>query len=92
MHRIDFKLHIIIILNDLDKWTIISPMLDHSKFTKMPFWMTKRAKNWVLTILGSLVSWVDLTLYIMKGIYALQHFLALPDQEQSFRNQEKMHL
>ena len=23
-----------IILNDLDKWAIISPMLDHSKFTK----------------------------------------------------------
>ena len=48
MHRIDFKLHIMIVLNDLDKWALISPMLDHSKITKKPFWMIQRAKNEVL--------------------------------------------
>ena len=45
MHRIDFKLHILIILNDLDRWAVISPMLDHAKITKMPFWMIQNAKN-----------------------------------------------
>ena len=33
----DFKLYISTVLNDLDKWAVISPMLDHSKITKMPF-------------------------------------------------------
>ena len=45
VHWIDFKLHILIIINDLDTWAVISPMLDHSKITKMPFWMIQRAKN-----------------------------------------------
>ena len=45
MHRIDFKLHILIILNDADKWAVATAMLDHSKITKMPFWMIVRAKN-----------------------------------------------
>ena len=34
-----------IVLNDLDKWALILPMLDHSKSTKMPFWMIQIAKN-----------------------------------------------
>ena len=45
VHRIDFKLHIMNILNDLDKWAVISPILDHSKITKMPFSMIQTAKN-----------------------------------------------
>ena len=45
VHRIDLKLHILIILNDLDKWAFISPMLDHPEVTKMPFWMIQRAKK-----------------------------------------------
>ena len=45
VHRIDLKLHILILLNDLDSWAVISPMLDHSKITKMSFWMIQRAKN-----------------------------------------------
>ena len=45
VHRIDFKLHIMITLNDLDKWAVISPMLDHSKITKMPNSMIQTAKN-----------------------------------------------
>ena len=48
MHRIDFKLHILIVLNDLDKLALISLMSDHSKITKMPFWMIQIAKNEVL--------------------------------------------
>ena len=28
MRQIDFKLHILIVLNDLDKWVVIPPMLD----------------------------------------------------------------
>ena len=35
LHRL--QIAILIIQNDLDKWAVISPMLDHSKFTKMPF-------------------------------------------------------
>ena len=88
VHRINFKLHVLIILNNVDKWAVITPMQDHSKITKMSFWMIKRAKIGFLTIFGSLVSWIDLTLYIMKGIYALQHLSALPDQERSFKNQK----
>ena len=45
VHRIDFKLHILIILNDHDTWTVISPMMDHSKIVKMPFWTIQNAKN-----------------------------------------------
>ena len=45
VHRIDLKLHILILLNDLDKWSFISSMLDHWKITKIPFWMIQRAKN-----------------------------------------------
>ena len=45
VHRIDFKLHIMIVLNDLDNWAHISTMLDHSKITEMPCWMIQRAKN-----------------------------------------------
>ena len=36
VHQNKFKLHILIILNDVDKWAVITPMLDHSKITKMP--------------------------------------------------------
>ena len=45
VHRIDLKLHIFILLNDVDSWAVISLVLDHSKITKMPFWMIQRAKN-----------------------------------------------
>ena len=34
-----------ILRNGLDKWAVISPMLDHSKITKMPFSMIQTAKN-----------------------------------------------
>ena len=34
-----------IMLNDPDKWVLISLVLDHSKITKIPFWMIQRAKN-----------------------------------------------
>ena len=45
VHWIDFKLHISIILNDLDTWAVISPKLDHSKITQIPFWMIQNAKK-----------------------------------------------
>ena len=45
VHRINFKLHILIILNDLDKLAFISPILDHSKVTKISFWMIQGAKK-----------------------------------------------
>ena len=47
MLQTDFKLHILIILNDVDMWVVISSMLDHSEITKMPFWMIQNAKNGV---------------------------------------------
>ena len=34
-----------IILNDPDKWVLISLVLDHSKITEMPFWVIQTAKN-----------------------------------------------
>ena len=45
VHRIDLKLHIFILLNDVDSWAVISLVLDHSKITKIPFWVIQRAKN-----------------------------------------------
>ena len=44
-HRIDSILHILIELNGAHELAMISLMLDHSKFTKMPFWMIQIAKN-----------------------------------------------
>ena len=38
-------MHSMIMLNDLDKWDIISPMLDRSKTLKMPFWMIQNPKR-----------------------------------------------
>ena len=37
VRQIDFKLHILSILNDLDMWAVILPMVDHSKITKNAF-------------------------------------------------------
>ena len=45
MHWIDLILHILIELNGAHDLAIVSPMLDGSKITKMPFWMIQRAKN-----------------------------------------------
>ena len=45
IHQMDLKLHIFILLNDLYSWAVILLVLDHSKITKMPFWMIQRAKN-----------------------------------------------
>ena len=45
VHLIDLKWHIFILLNDVDSWDVISLVLDHSKITKMLFWMIQRAKN-----------------------------------------------
>ena len=42
--RMDFILHISIVLNDLNNLATISLMQDHSKITKMHFWMIQRAK------------------------------------------------
>ena len=47
MRQIDFKLHILIVLNDLDKWVVIPPMLDQSKFTKMHFLNDPKSQKWV---------------------------------------------
>ena len=45
VHRIDLILHILIELNGAHDLAMVSPMLDHSKITKMPFWMIQRTKN-----------------------------------------------
>ena len=47
MRQIDFKLHILIVLNDLDKWVVIPPMLDQSKITKMHFLNDPKSQKWV---------------------------------------------
>ena len=57
VHQINFKLHILIILNDVDKWAVITPMLDRSKITKMPFCMIQRAKNEVFGHLLEFSAW-----------------------------------
>ena len=44
-YRIDFKLHILILQNDLDKWAVILPMLGSLKNHKNAFWMIQRAEN-----------------------------------------------
>ena len=64
MRQIDFKLHILIVLNDLDKWVVIPPMLDQSKFTKMHFLNDPKSQKWVLTVFWSLVHWIDFILNI----------------------------
>ena len=76
VHRINFKLHILIILNNVDKWAVITPMQDHSKITKMSFWTIKRAKNWVFDHFREFVQLDRLDIvYIMKGIYAFNTFM-----------------
>ena len=45
VYWINFKLHISIVLIDLDKWAVISPTLDPSKLTKKPFRVIQRAKD-----------------------------------------------
>ena len=45
VYWINFKLHISIVLIDLDKWAVISPALDPSKLTKKPFRVIQRAKD-----------------------------------------------
>ena len=44
-HWIDLILHILKELNDVHGLAIVPPMMDHSKMTKIPFWMIKIAKN-----------------------------------------------
>ena len=48
VHRIDLILHILMELFGVHHLGIISAMLDHSKISKMPFWMIQIAKNEVL--------------------------------------------
>ena len=69
-----------IILNDLDMWAVISPMMDHSEVRKMPFWMIQRAGSQGFDRYWSLVCWIDLILHIMKALYALEYLSALRDQ------------
>ena len=84
VHRTDFKLHILTMLNDLDRWAVISPMLDHSKITKMPFWMIQNAKNVFLTIFRNLVCWIDFELHILIVLYDLdKRAVILPMLEHS---------
>ena len=43
--RMDFILHILIVLNILNDSVMVSFMLDHSKIRKTHFWMIQRAKK-----------------------------------------------
>ena len=45
VHQIDFKSHIVIELSDLKDLAGITLMLNHSKVTKLSFWMIQIAKN-----------------------------------------------
>ena len=47
VHQIDFAIHILIVLNDLDKWAVISPMLDQSKIKKNAFLNDPKSQNGV---------------------------------------------
>ena len=50
--RINLILHILIILTVLNNLAMISLLLDHSKISKMHFWMIQRAKKRFLVISG----------------------------------------
>ena len=89
VHRINFKLHILIILNNVDKWAVITPTQDHSKITKMSFWMIKRAKNWVFDHFWEFGQLDLLDIVYYERNICFQHFSALLDQERSFKNQKK---
>ena len=66
VHRIDLKLHILILLNDHDLWAVISPVLNHSKITKLPFWIIQiEPKMGFYTNFWSLVNQIDLIFDIL---------------------------
>ena len=60
--QINLILHILIILNGLNNLAMVSLMLDHSKITKMHFWMIQRAKKDVLGhfLQFGLLDWLDI--------------------------------
>ena len=65
VHRVDLMLHILIELSGVHDFAIVSPMLDHSNITKMPFWMIQIAKN---EVFGHFLEfgasdWLDIAYY-----------------------------
>ena len=75
-------------LNDLDKWALIPPILDHSKITKMPFWMIQRAKNEVFGrfLKFGLLDWLSPILVQTISLSTLYSWLVLCNPSQVQRS------
>ena len=93
VHRIDLKLHIFILLNDVDSWAVISLVLDHSKIWKMPFWMIQIAKNEVFDHfleLGALdrlqIAYYDYTKWSWQVGYHIAHAGSFKIHKNAFLN------
>ena len=90
VHRIDFKLHILITLNDLDMWAVMSPKLDHSKITKCLFGWSKMPKKGFFDhfLELGLLDRLDTAYYDIRQRYQIKKSYALkaspPDIDLSF--------
>ena len=67
-------------------------MKDHSKITKMHFWMIQRARKRFLVIFWSLVCWIDLILHILIVQNVFQLSATLPLHEGSFKDDKNAFL
>ena len=90
--RMDFILHISIVLNDLNNLATISLMQDHSKILKMHFEWSKEPKWRFLAVFWSLVCWTDLILHIVIVLNVFQLLATLPCHEGSFKNHKNAFL
>ena len=66
-HRIDSVLHILLELNGVYDFDLLSLMLDHSKIRKMPFWMIQIAKNEVFGHFLEFGSWYQLDISYLNS-------------------------
>ena len=67
VHPVNLILHILIKLNGVNNLVMISLMLDHSKITKLHFWMIQSAKtrfSWL-----RLVDWLDIAYYDKLNVF-----------------------
>ena len=67
-------------------------MKDHSKITKMHFWMIQRARKRFLNIFWSLVCRIDLILHILIVLNVFQLSATLPLHEGSFKDDKNAFL
>ena len=73
-------------------WQRYQVLQNHSKITKMHFWMIQGAKKRFLVIFWSLICWIDLILHIMIVLNVFQLSATLPGHEGSFKNHKSAFL